>query len=116
MELLAPSTHPCFYVNMASGHCGWLTSEQIIEAMSEALEYETLELKSQPDMDKFGKRWYGFRLCATTEEAPEQEVMFHGQKRILTKRWFDQKDCQYYFSCLRTRDTVVDYLNDPYER
>jgi len=115
MELLAPSTQPCFYVNMASGECGWLTSDQIMQTMSEMLDYETIHVNQQPDMEKFGKRWYGFRLCATTEEAPEKEVVFNGQKRVLATRWFDQKDCQYYFNCLHTRDIVVDYLNDPYE-
>jgi len=118
MEILGPrsKTHICFFTNMASGESGWLTSEQVIQTMSDALDYETLKVSLQPDMDKFGERWYGIRVCATTEEAPEQEIFVDGQKRILAQRWFDQLDRQYYFHCIHTRDAVIDYLNDPYEK
>ena len=118
MELLPPrsKTHIGFYTNRASGECGWLTSDQVMQSISEALDYDTVQLHDQPDLEKFGERWYGVRVCATTEEAPEEEILYHGRKRILAKRWFDQKDYHYYFNCRHTRDTIIDYLKDPYEK
>jgi len=112
MDLLGPRSkdHICFYTNRASGECGWLTSDQVMQVMSDALEYETVQVTDQSNMDKFGERWYGVRVCATNEEAPEEEILYNGQKRILAKRWFDQLDRAYYFRCIHTRDTVVDYL------
>ena len=112
MELLQPRNMEqiCFYMSMQSGYCGWLTAEQISQAMSESLNHEIIEVEDIPNMDKFDTTWYGFRLRATTEEAAEQEILFNGQARTLAKRNFEQSDYKYYFLNEITRDTVKIYV------
>jgi hypothetical protein len=100
----------CFYMSMKIGYCGWLTTDQLSQAMSEALNHEVIEVEDIPNIDKFGNTWYGFRLRATTEEAHEQDILFNGQLRTLAKRVFQQTDHIYYFIDEITRDTVKVYV------
>jgi hypothetical protein len=48
----------------------------------------------------------------TTEEAPEEEIIWNGQVRTLSKRVFQQEDYNYYFHFEETREVVRAYLED----
>ena len=113
MNMLKPrsTNHICFYMNRVSGGCGWLTPEQVIEIMESSLDYETVKTESIPDMEQYGELWYGFRLCVTTEEAPEEDIIWKGQLRTLAKRFFQQEDHNYYFNHKETRDVVKAYVS-----
>jgi len=112
MNMLGPRStqHICYFMNRASGLCGWLTPEQVIETMECALDYETISVESITDTEQDGEFWYGFRLCVTTEEAPEEHVLWNGQVRTLAKRYFQQEDHNYYFNHKETRDVVRNYV------
>ena len=102
--------HICYFINRASGLCGWLTPEQVIDTMEHALDYETVVVESISDTEQNGEVWYGFRLCVTTEEAPEEVILWNGQVRTLSKRCFLQEDHNYYFNHKETRDVVQNYV------
>lgn len=106
------TNHICFYMNRVSGYSDWLTSEQVIENMGCAMEYETVEVESIENTEQYGELWYGIRLRVTTEEAPEEEIIWNGQVRTLSKRIFQQEDYNYYFHFEETRDVVRAYLED----
>jgi hypothetical protein len=114
MNMLKPRSahHICFYMNRVSGHSDWLTSDQVIENMGFAMDYETVEVESIEDIEQYGELWYGIRLRVTTEEAPEEEILWNGQVRTLAKRPFQQEDHNYYFNFEETRDVVRAYLKD----
>jgi hypothetical protein len=99
-------------MNRVSGYSDWLTSEQVIENMGCAMEYETVEVESIENTEQYGELWYGIRLRVTTEEAPEEEIIWNGQVRTLSKRIFQQEDYNYYFHFEETRDVVRAYLED----
>jgi hypothetical protein len=100
----------CFFMNRASGYEGWLTSNQVISVMGEMLKHDTIEVFEQPDRIREGEKWYGFRMRATTEEAPEQDIHFNGRLRTIAKQVFQQEDYCYYFNHLETRNVVQKYL------
>ena len=100
----------CFFSNKASGYEGWLTSDQVILVMESMLNHETVEVFEQPDMTKNGEKWYGFRMRATTEESPEQDILINGRIRTIAKQLFQQDDYCYYFNHLETRNVVQTYL------
>lgn len=112
MNMLPPRSdnHICYYMNRVSGECDWLTSEQVIETMELALDYETIKTESIADTEQYGEVWYGFRLCVTTEEAPEEDIIWKGQLRTLAKRNFQQEDHNYYFRYKETRNVVQAYV------
>ena len=113
MNLLNPRSkhHICYFMNRVSGECGWLKPEQVIEAMENALDYETVKVENIPDTEQFSEKWYGFRLSLTTEEACEEEIVWNGQVRTLAKRPFQYEDHNYYFNHMETRDVVQAYLH-----
>lgn len=104
--------HICFYMNRVSGLCDWLTSDQLIENMGCAMDFELVEVESIENTEQYGELWYGIRLRVTTEEAPEEEILWNGQVRTLAKRIFQQEDYNYYFNFEETRDVVRAYLED----
>ena len=104
--------HICFYMNRVSGCSDWLTSDQVIENMGRAMDYETVEVENIENTKQYGELWYGIRLRVTTEEAPEEEILWNGQVRTLAKRNFQREDHNYYFNFEETRDVVRSYLKD----
>ena len=101
----------CYFMNRVSGECGWLTPEQVIEDMENALDYETVKVESIADTEQYSEKWYGFRLCVSTEESPEEKILWNGQVRTLAKRPFQYEDHNYYFNHMETRDVVRSYLH-----
>jgi len=112
MNMLKPRSvhHICYFMNRVSGECGWLKPEQVIEWMEIALDYETIKVESIPDTEQYAEKWYGFRLCVSTEEAREEQILWNGQVRTLAKRPFQYEDHNYYFHNMETRDCVQAYL------
>lgn len=106
------ANHICFYMNRVSGLCGWLTSAQVIENMGSAMDYETVVVESIENTEQNGELWYGIRLCVTTEEMPEENIIWNGQVRTLSKRLFEREDYNYYFNFEETREVVRAYLQD----
>ena len=107
-----PANSICFYMNRVSGFSDWLTTDQVIENMGCAMEYDTIEVESIDNTEQHGEVWYGIRLRVTTEEAMEEEIIWNGKVRTLAKRLFQQEDHNYYFNFEETRDVVRDYLED----